>query len=59
MTVTVHKYPLQVTIPDYKTTYWCKTFRLPDSLINNTHYVTAVSNNKYVLFVLYMYRVLM
>ena len=39
----VYIFDIQVTIPPADTTYWCKTFRLPDNIINTTHYMTAVS----------------
>ena len=34
---------LQVRIPSADTTYWCKTQRLPQEVIDQTHYITSVS----------------
>ena len=34
---------LQVRIPSGDTTYWCKTQRLPQEVIDQTHYITSVS----------------
>ena len=33
---------LQVRIPPNDTTYWCRTQRLPDNIIDEIHYVTSV-----------------
>ena len=34
---------LQVNIPSADTTYWCKTQRIPQEVIDQTHYITSVS----------------
>ena len=41
--VNVYIVMLQVRIPSAATTYWCKTQRLPQHVINQTHYITSVS----------------
>ena len=33
---------LQVRIPSADTTYWCTTVRLPQYVIDETHYITSV-----------------
>ena len=33
---------LQVAIPSADTTYWCRTVRLPQYVIDETHYITSV-----------------
>ena len=33
---------LQVNIPSVDTTYWCRTVRLPQYVIDETHYITSV-----------------
>ena len=35
---------LQVEIPSSDTTYWCETFRLPEEMIDTTHYITRVKH---------------
>ena len=34
---------LQVNIPSADTTYWCRTLRLPQYIIDETYYITSVS----------------
>ena len=36
---------LQVRIPSADTTYWCRTVRLPQYVIDETHYITSVREN--------------